>query len=200
MLCYQVICCQDKNGITSYDFIFGTKLYENDFYNQLKTLKNFEILQPINYFGISGHEYMGYLSNQYSGVFYYQTIPQNIVLSDSVNCKITGKSYGIKYGYDFFGWSESKNCILSLYLNLGRMVIKETDSSMFKMKNQFVSPGISIEPRIVFNKITCSIIAEYNYDVSGKSWKRTSKSNNYFLLDNFNQSGINLIFSIGFKM
>jgi hypothetical protein len=109
-----------------------------------------------------------------SHLTYQLFIPTNYSFSDSLHYKFQGYQIGMNFGKDLFPRSNLFDLFVGIGFNAGRFKLLQKDlkiaDKFLKYTNPFFSPKISLEPKIVTNSFSFSIIGEYLFDVSNPNW------------------------------
>jgi len=192
-----------RKSIASYDLLYGTRLFNNNFYDQFNTIDNYVYGIPIQLIGLEfsgelsvtrgAYKYFGHLS-------YSQVVPQNVIINDSLR----GNINGFIFSFSVFGWNlipKSKifNILLSGGFNTGRLRFSKNE--LLKQKNPFFSPNLTLHPKLAVGKVVLSLRADYEIDISSNRWRRTiSAKGNTIPLNTFNQSGATLFLCLGYKL
>ena len=184
--------------------LYGTRLPQNNFYNQINTLGKYNFGSPLQMIGIGQGRYVSF-TGRYTSVWrivhysYSQIIPQKIIISDTINCNVNGYVFSFSIApFSLFKKSKFFSLHISYGFNSGRLRL--SGNELVNQKNPFFSPMISIRPVVLIKKIKFTIRADYEYDISKPSWRRTYfTSKNKTDLDKFKQSGLTLFFGIGFR-
>lgn len=189
------------NKVDSYDILYGTKLFKNNFYNQVNTLNKYSYSSPVQLIGIGysgcfevtrgSYNYVGHIS-------YEQVIPQQLIINNTIKCNLNGFILSVSVlGWDFFPKSKNFHVLFTGGFNTGRLRLGGNE--LVRQKNPFFSPMISLQPKIAIGKIILSIRGDYEWDVSRKNWRRTLFANkNKINLDTYKQTGASIFFCFGF--
>lgn len=184
------------------DFYYGYRVYEKSYYNQINSIdKKANASLPLQIIGagVSGHNYsIGRTSRISSQVNYYKVIPTRITIQDSLNTKISGYVIGMGFGISLA--NDKKTIGLTGYLgfNTGRTTLSKNE--YISQKNQFFSPKIMIQPKLIIKRISISLILEAEYDVTNPGWnRRIFERKNPYLLKPFHQNCFTGLVSIGYK-
>jgi hypothetical protein len=191
---------KDTTGATnSFDLYFGYRPSFQNFYNQLNTTNKFALNAPLQIIGIgtSGEFVVTRDGNFYGHFIYNQVIPKDIIVNDTIKCKITGFNFSFAYGDAI----STRSGLFSLYyyagFNTGRLRIYDND--LTRQKNVYFSPKIGIQPKIKYKDISLSFILECDYDITNPNWKHTLLSNReQTRITKFRQSGITAQIGIGY--
>ena len=188
----------------SLDVIVGTHAYNSSFDN-FSTLNNFNFNNPPNIIGLGAGGAMQANRMPLSYWYKYWTcsimLPREIVFQDGLKAKIMGSRFELSAaGMLFFHESRRINVGLSPGIAIGQLRLFGNDSA--RQKNAFLSPMISIHPRIRFSyALVFSARLSYEWDISQPQWcDRRKADNNQLHLDNFNQSGFSLFFTLGYDL
>lgn len=186
----------------SLDLYYGYRVYDKSYYNQINSIeKKLDPKLPIQIigFGLSGHGYTINRSGRIAGQLnYYKIIPTRIMIQDSLKTKLSGFVYGMSLG---LGLTNGKKTIgIGCYLgfNTGRSTLSKNE--YISQKNQFFSPKITLQPKVIIKHISISIILEAEYDVTNPAWKKTLfNRKDLHLLQPFQQNCFTGLVSIGYK-
>ena len=196
LICFGMNAQSDSSSTTStIDLMYGYRIFNSNFYNQLNTNTHFDGKLPVQLIGvgISDNYKVGSHLDCYGHISYSQVIPQIIQLP-GINCKLTGFVLGLDYGLSI--GSKAFKVLLGTGFNTGRLKIYE--NNQVDEKNPFFSPKICIQPKLAIWKIVLSVRGEYEFDVSKSGWRKTFfSSNNQVILANLRQSCYTVLFSIG---
>ena len=184
---------------TSFDLYYGYRPSFQNFYNKLNTTSKFDLNQPLQIIGIGiSGQFIVTRGNNFFGHFIYnQVIPKDIILNDTIKCKITGFNFSYGYGDAI----TSKTGLFSLYyyagFNTGRL--RTYGNELARQKNFYFSPKIGLQPKIKIKNIAISLIIECDYDITNANWKHnTFSSRNQTKINKFRQSGITGQLGIGY--
>jgi hypothetical protein len=180
----------------SLDLIYGYRIFNNSFYNQLNSTNHFDYKLPVQLVGvaISDNYTVNKYVDYYGHISYGQVIPQTIQLQN-INCQINGFVFGVDYGISV-GTSNNFKVLIGAGFNTGRLKLYE--SNQVDLKNPFFSPKICLQPKIAIKKLVLSLRAEYDFDVSNTLWQRKSSSSvNKVNVANFKQNCLTALFCIG---
>jgi hypothetical protein len=196
--------CQDSTSYRRdgyWNLVYGTRLFNKSFYNQLNTLKSFSINSPLQLIGVGwggGIPVDGRFGSStiYGHWSYTQVIPQQIKINDSIQGTINGYVLSIDIAgtrvlkkLKYFGLK------ISTGFNTGRLRL--SDNEWVRQKNPFFSPKISIRPTTRIKKIVLSLRCDYEYDISSPRWRRTYFANkNKIDIDKFKETGMTLFFCL----
>jgi hypothetical protein len=191
-------CAQsDSTSATrSLDLIYGYRIFNSNFYNQLNSTTQFNYKLPVQLGGvaISDNYTVNKYVDYYGHISYCQVIPQTIQLQN-INCQINGFVFGVDYGISV-GTSKNFKVLIGGGFNTGRLRLYE--SSQIDLKNPFFSPKICLQPKIAIKKLVLSIRAEYDFDISNTAWERkSSMSVNKISISNLKQNCFTALFCIG---
>ncbi len=183
----------------SIDIYYGYRIYQNSFYNQLNTLNDAKTNAPpqIIGVGISGHDHLVGPWALQPIITYYKIIPTKIYIEDTLNTKLSGFVFGFGLGKSLA--TKNKNLSISAYLgfNTGRTTL--TKNEFISQKNQFFSPKITIQPKVIIKHVAISFIVEYEYDITNPAWKQTYFDKKTYLLNTFNQTTATALLSLGYR-
>ncbi|HKC69666.1 MAG TPA: hypothetical protein VKG26_15620 [Bacteroidia bacterium] len=177
----------DTSATSSIDLIYGYRIFNNSFYNQLNSVSHFDYKLPVQLVGIAVSD--NYTVNKYVDYYghisYCQTIPQTIQLQNT-NSKISGFVFGIDYGISI-GPGKNFKVLIGGGFNAGRLKLYE--NNQIDLKNPFFSPKICIQPKIAIKRFVISFRAEYDFDISNTAWEKKSRSSiNKINISNFKQN------------
>ncbi len=191
-------------NVFSTDFIYGTRLYTDNFYNQLCTLENFRFNAPVQ---MAGFGYSGaipvdgrYGSSYWYGHWSYQlVIPQKIIINDTISCNIKGYVLSLDIaGFDLFKRAKTFHVIGSFGFNTGRLRLQGNEWA--RQKNPFFSPRVSLQPKLRIGNLFFSLRGDYEWDISSVNWRRTLfATKDKIALQRFKQSGATVLFCIGHR-
>jgi len=185
-----------SSATSSLDLMYGYRVFNTNFNNQLNTTKHFNFKTPIQLAGIeiSDEHYINKNLDYYGHLSYCQIIPQNIHLQNTY-CKLGGFIFGLDYGFSL-GFNRKFKVLMGAGFNTGRTKVFGRD--FLDQKNPFFSPKVCIQPKVTIKTLVLSIRAEYDFDISNTQWQKTSsKSVNTFMLGNFKQNCFTAFFCIG---
>lgn len=184
----------------SFDVYYGNRVYNNNYYNQLNTIDHIDLNLPTRLIGIgfSGYAH-GFKSDRW--VFlanYYKIIPTRILIDDSLRTKLSGYVAGYGLGLAISSLKRKLNLNVYLGFNTGRTILTQND--YISQKNQFFSPKISIQPKVIIKRLAISLMLEAEYDVSNPKWKQpVFERKGPYLLQPFKQSCLTGLVSLGYK-
>ncbi|MES2514878.1 MAG: hypothetical protein V4580_12070 [Bacteroidota bacterium] len=181
------------------DFYYGNRIFNENYYNQLNTIQNMNINQAPRIVGLgySGYRYsIGRSFGLYSQMNYYKLIPEKIIIEDSLSTKLSGFVYGFGLGTGLYSADQKLSITAYLGFNTGRTTLSKNE--FITQKNQFFSPKITLQPKIIIKNFVISLIAEAEYDISNPAWKQTvfEKKEPHLLIP-FHQTCFTAIVSIG---
>ena len=186
----------DSSSVTSsLDLIYGYRMFNGSFYDQLNTTNHFDYKLPVQLAGIavSDNKYVNKNVEYYGHISYGQVIPQSIIIQN-ITCKINGFVLGVDYGISV--GSKIFKVLIGTGFNTGRLKLSAKDQ--VDLKNPFFSPKICIQPKVAIKKFVISVMAEYDFDISNTKWyKISSKSVNTVGVANFKQTCFTPFFCIG---
>ena len=202
LLLLPYICSSQKNdhNHNSIDFYYGYKFYKSNFYEQLNTIKSYNLSQPIKQvgIGISGYFSVERGTNYYGHLLYNQVVPITFHINDSISGKLTG--FVVSHGGG--GKIIHNNWLLiNWYLgaNAGRLRLYQ--NSLLKQKNPFFSPKLGLQTKIKMGRIALSGLIEYEYDISSSRWRKTPYyRGERIYVGGFRQSGLSVQVGVGFCM
>jgi hypothetical protein len=86
---------EEYDGCASFDFFYGTNIYTSNFYNQLNTVQQFGVSQPLQFVGVGISGHFGVTASYgYSGhILFSQVLPARIKIQDTIECSIIGNSF-----------------------------------------------------------------------------------------------------------
>lgn len=187
-------------SILTFDLYYGCRAYDKDYYNQLNTPAKMDIKLPMSFAGVGISGWDHYTKNQ-MWVFqanYYKIIPTRVMIEDSLNTKLSGYVFG--YGFGPSIATRRKRLSVAAYLgfNTGRTTLSKND--VITLKNQFFSPKVTLQPKLIIKRFVLSLMLEAEYDVSNPKWKQTVfERKDLYLLQPFHQSCYTAVVSIGYK-
>lgn len=197
---------------TSYDLVYGNVLYRKNLEQQLNTISEHKLGEPVQYagFSISGAALVNKKYGVSGNFLAAKYLPQSFQINDSVTGKLSGSVFGLTAGFDCFPKTEWFDVILSGGLNLGRMklVQQKWDYLRYKdnnlhLKNMLICPKVSLMTKVYLKKFCLTFTGEYAYDISGSSWKEKILSlgkPESLTVPGFNQTGLYLSVGIGYYM
>ena len=149
--------------------------------------------------GFSGHGYTlerdGRITAQLN---YYKVLPTRIMIEDSLKTKISGYAIGMGIGYGLANAKKTISIAGYLGFNTGRTTLSKNE--YISQKNQFFSPKIMIQPKLIIKRISISVILEAEYDVTNPGWNRPIfERKDPYLLKPFHQNCFTGLVSIGYK-
>ncbi len=187
-------------NILTFDLYYGYRIYDKDYYNQLNTPAKMDVKLPMSFVGagISGWDH--YTPNRMwvFQVNYYKIIPTRVMIEDSLNTKLSGYVFGYSFGPSIA--TRKKNLSLAAYLgfNTGRTTLSKND--FITQKNQFFSPKITLQPKLIIKRFVLSFMFEAEYDVSNPRWRQTIfERKDLYSLQPFHQSCYTALISVGYK-
>lgn len=186
-------------SITSLDLYYGNRAFFGNFYKQLNTTSKYHFSSPVQTIGlgISGNFLLTRGGNFYGHFIYNQILPQTIVIQDSLKGKLNGFVFSFAYGGAY--QKAESNFALLFYLGFNTGRLKITGNPQLQEKNPFFAPKVGVQPKIRFGKMALSLIAEYDYDVSKPSWRRTlSAKGDQVTMAKFRQTGLTGHIGIGY--
>lgn len=201
---------QKGNGIhyseNSYDVQYSQRILSQSYLNEgLNSFGNVNFGTALSYIGLSatggfkvsdgGFSRVKHVSGQIS---FSQVIPQKILINDSINGKITGFNFGFSlYGINVFPKIKHFDLLVDFGFNAGRLRLY--GNSLIKQKNPYISPALSITPRVRFNKIFVHIRATYDYDISRAKWRPIRFSpEEKVSIENLKTTGLTFFAGIGY--
>lgn len=186
----------------SIDLYYGYRVYDKSYYNQINSIdKKIDPNMPLQIIGIGVSGYNHTLNAKgklYNQINYYKIIPTRVMIEDSLNTKISGYAIGCGIGYGI--GTSKKTLSISGYIgfNTGRTTLSKNE--YISQKNQFFSPKIMIQPKLIIKRISISVILEAEYDVTNPGWNRPIfERKDPYLLKPFHQNCFTGIVSIGYK-
>src|ERR1700758_4156213 len=117
----------DSSSVTSsIDLIYGYRVFNAGFYNQLISTNHFDYKLPVQLVGIaiSDNNFVNQHLDYYGHISYCQVIPQTINLSNA-NCKINGFVFGVDYGLSIGG--KIFKLLIGAGFNTGRLKLYENN-------------------------------------------------------------------------
>lgn len=191
----------DPHGGT-FDLYYGNRIFKENYYHQFNSIHKIDLKSPPTLVGIGISGYNSPVNRNFnftSQVNYYKIIPTKIFIDDSLNTKFSGYVFGLGIG---FGVSTlNRNLGLNVYagFNTGRSTLSKND--FISQKNQFFSPKVTVQTKIIVKRIALSFMIEAENDISNPAWKQTffDKKEPY-LLQPFHQTCITGLISLGYKL
>ncbi len=185
------------------DLYYGIRIYDKSYYNQLNSISNVNHKQPPNFVGIgySGYRFNigrgGWIRSFLVEMNYYKILPTKIFIEDSLNTKFSGFAYGFGIGNGLRTSNQRLSISAYIGFNTGRTTLSKNE--FITQKNQFFSPKITIQPKVIIKRFVISLIAEAEYDISNPAWKQTlfERKEPHLLLP-FHQTCLTGIVSIGY--
>ena len=192
----------DSTHEFSLDIVYGTRLFNNEFYSQVNTQRNFSFNRPVQVAGIGSSGVIS-MSGRYGTswigghIAYCQVIPQKIAINDTVSCNLNGYLYSMTLaGIDIFSRSKTFALLASAGFNTGRLRLHGNEWA--RQKNPFFSPKFTLQPKIRMRMLVLSVRAEYEWDISSPNWRRTYPANeNKITLEKFRETGTTILFCVG---
>jgi hypothetical protein len=185
--------------LSSLDLYFGFRNLDQSFYNQLNTTDKINPSMPLRTIGIGESGVSAVTRNFYfyGHLIYNHVIPQTIIIQDSIKGKITGFIFSGAFGGVLKTKSERLALIYYTGFNTGRLRMFQNE--LIRQKNPFFSPKIGLQPKINFGPLSLTFFAEYEYDISKSSWRKTSLAdNNKIKINTLRQTGITGQIGIGY--
>lgn len=198
----------DKPGTDSHyhnqslDFYYGYRVYDKSYYNQINSIdKKIDTKLPLQIVGVgfSGHDYaVARSSNITAQINYYKVLPTRVMIEDSLRTKISGYALGLGVGYGLSNFKKTISIAAYIGFNTGRTTLSKNE--YISQKNQFFSPKITIQPKVIIKHISISFILEAEYDVTNPGWNRpVFERKDPYLLKPFHQNCFTGLASIGYK-
>jgi len=184
------------------DLFYGYRVYDKSYYNQINSIdKQIETKLPLQIIGIglSGQEYTVNRYDRMSAqINYYKVIPTRVMIEDSLNTKISGYALGLGIGYGISTLKKALSITGFIGFNKGRTTLSKNE--YISQKNQFFSPKIMIQSKLIIKRISISVILEAEYDVTNPGWNRPIfERKDPYLLKPFHQNCFTGIVCIGYK-
>lgn len=183
------------------DLYYGTRIYSNNYYNQLNTVERTSLSTPpcVVGIGISGYDHLLPRSRRLRTLAnYYKVIPATIKVQDSLSTTLSGFVCGLALGPSFSNLKKTLNLNIYLGFNTGRTTLINND--YISQKNPFFSPKISIQPKVIIRRFAISLIAEAEYDLSNPAWKaKRWNQKAVHPLSSFHQTCYTGLISIGYR-
>ena len=186
----------------SIDLYYGYRIYDKSYYNQINsTDKKIDPNLPLQIIGIgvSGYNHTFNTKRRiFDQINYYKIIPTSVMIEDSLNTKISSYAIGCGIGYGI--GTSKKTLSVSGYIgfNTGRTTLSKNE--YISQKNQFFSPKIMTQPKLIIKRISISVILEAEYDVTNPGWNRPIfERKDPYLLKPFHQNCFTGLVSIGYK-
>lgn len=183
---------------------YGQKFFHDHFNGNLKSIKNIESnslsAETISLTFVSSNIAVsgGFSKTPYlSGYLRFSyVIPKKIVV-DSVEQNLKG----FNFSFPVYG----KNIVLkknfSMFYTTGIQIgrLKLVDEENRKMKNMTIAPYVGLVAKVNIAKICISFIAQYDYDISSKMWKKQwfHKGQDVHF-DGLRQSGLTFSAGVGY--
>lgn len=188
-----------KMNPLSFDLYYGNKVFTKNFYSQLNSANKIDFNLPIQQLGIGFTNYDRlstlWYDNSIQMAFYYY-LPNTIVINDTIKSIISGFAYSFGLGPSFFRKSKYFRLNTSLGFNTGRTTLTQIEDKT--LKNSFFAPKILFQPKIIIKRFCFSLLLDYSYDISNKSWKQLNNAKDSYGLNQFDQSGYSFVVSIGY--
>jgi hypothetical protein len=180
--------------------MYGSKVYRDNFYNQLNTPAHHSLATPVRYAGISASMIFDTTGRKILMGGYYsyaQVIPQPVWINGNEKAMLTGFVFSAGLSeVNFFRQSKVFNLLLTAGFNTGRLRMFRNE--LLDQKNPFFSPKIGVEPVFKFGHYFLSLKGEADYDISGTHWRRMLfTSSNKLNLNSFQQSGWTTLICFG---
>lgn len=184
------------------DLYYGYRVYDKSYYNQINSIdKKIDTKLPLQIVGVgfSGHDYAVTRSGNVTGqINYYKVLPTRVMIEDSLRTKISGYALGLGVGYGLANLKKTISIAGYIGFNTGRTTLSKNE--YISQKNQFFSPKIMIQPKLIIKRISISVILEAEYDVTNPGWNRPIfERKDPYLLKPFHQNCFTGIVSIGYK-
>lgn len=186
----------------SLDFYYGYRVYDKSYYNQINSIdKKIDTKLPLQIIGVgfSGHDYaVARSGNVTAQINYYKVLPTRVMIQDSLRTKISGYALGLGVGYGLANFKKTISIAGYIGFNTGRTTLSKNE--YISQKNQFFSPKITIQPKVIIKHISISLIIEAEYDVTNPGWNRpVFERKDPYLLKPFHQNCFTGLISIGYK-
>jgi hypothetical protein len=189
------------HGVTI-DLYYGNRVFKKNYYDQFNSTKKLDLNSPPRVIGIGFSGYNTPVNRNLNFVSqgnYYKILPVNIYISDSLKTKFSGYVLGLGLG---FGISTlNRNLSMDIYVgfNTGRTTLSKNE--FISQKNQFFSPKVSVQPKIIIKRIAISLMVEAEFDVTNPAWKQTIfEKKEPHLLQPFNQTCITGLVGLGYRL
>lgn len=185
----------------SLDLYYGNRVFAKTYYDQVNTIDHINLKRPLTFagIGISGYEaHINRSGRVLTQMNYYKIIPDRVAIEDTISTKISGFVFG--YGLGFSIATTKKKLSLSTYFgfNTGRTTLSKNE--FISQKNQFFSPKISLQPKLILGHFALSLMLEAEYDVTNPAWHQTTfERKEPHLLKPFQQTCFTGLISIGYK-
>jgi len=181
-------------------FFYEHKIYLTNFQNQINSTGDLKFSQPSYFISIgSADEHIVSQNYQLFGYYLYSFhIPQEITINDTTQQRIRG--YNFKFSIAGQGIINRKHyqAFLTEGINTGRL--KLINNEREKLKNPIVSPYIGLVLRATFGGFTFFTIAQFDYDLSSKKWKKLWFSDRQKIgVPGLKQHGLTLSFGINYS-
>ena len=187
---------------------YGYKTLTNSFDHNFNTINNFTLGKPLQTIGVRVNvanipnttEDKKTTTKTFFGnydLYYNQIIPQPVYVNGIYKCNITGFVLGYGAGFDFFKKLKALHLIANFGLNTGRLRLYGNE--LTRQKNPFFAPKFGLQPRVIIGKLSISLTAEIDYDISKPEWRRTYFANtNKVNINTLLQTGFSTFFSVGY--
>ncbi len=187
---------------TSRDITYGGRFPSRSFYQQFNTLENFQLYKPLQTVGIAvtGHYFVNKRGDPDGYSSYCQILPQDIVVQDSIKCRVNGFVFGFMlFGRDVFKKMDHFDFIICTGFNTGRLRLEHNE--LIRRKNAFFSPAVAAVPRLRIGRLVLSARFEYEYDISSPRWKKfLFAKDGGITLSNLRQNGLSTCISLGWTI
>ena len=178
---------------------YGQKFFHNDFNRSLKSIDNIESNQlSVDMISLNFMNYL-YVGRRMKFISYSRfsfILPKQIEI-DFVSQKLRGFNMTLPiYGHRLI---DKKNfgLFISEGVQIGRL--KLVDNEKRKMKNMTIAPYVGLVAKVNISKVCISFIAQYDYDISSKMWKKQwfHKGQDVHF-DGLRQSGLTFSAGVGY--
>lgn len=171
---------KNRQDITSVDLIYGFRTLHRPMFGtgvakRYSTFSDFRWNEPLQFVGVGltlrGDSYevtdKYFIGNAQISAY----VPQKISVNDSLTVKSRGFNIGLTFfGLDAFPKSANFDLIFNLGLDAGRILL--THPGIYQ-RNLYFAPKISIQPKVKLGPVALSVFAEYGYDLTKDSWRKT---------------------------
>ena len=185
------------------DVIYGSHIYNHNFRDQFNHFNGYEFWQPIQSVGFSMSAFY-FMNSAFKNGFHYsyaQIIPQKIHLSDTLSARINGFNFSLSLAsLNLTPRSKHTNISFGIGFNAGRL--RMVSDGRRSQKNPYFAPALFFSPRFFLGRVVLGLRAEYQFDVSRKTWRSVnfSKEKPPFALDEFRQTGLIANFTVGWRI
>jgi len=186
--------------LVSWDLIYGQKIFAKDFYKQLSTFTKLNSNLPVKFIGIGWSTFDFYYNPRgeltFSMLFNY-FYPQKIIIRDSINSNLSGFSYNCGWGKHIA--NKKRSFCLAGYVGFNAGFTKITTSTFGRQVNPFFSPKVALQPKVLIRRFAFSLIFDCEYDISNPVWRGSGRTEDNTKPINFNQTGLSVLATIGYR-